>query len=86
MSYFETLEEQIRFLANLPSDVEVAYFEQTLEEFDGAADHLDRLVTAWAAGDIVTIDEIMNGDARDSSPEVFEVLIVQRNQTLDSED
>jgi len=80
LAYFETLEEQVRFFADLPPDIEAAFFEQTLEEFDGAADQLDELVAAWAAGDIATIDEIMNGDARDTSPEVYEVLIVERNR------
>jgi uncharacterized protein YbaP (TraB family) len=80
MAYFETLEEQVRFFADLPTDIEVAYFEQTLDEFDGAADQLDQLVMAWASGDIATIDEIMNNDARDTSPEVYEVLIVERNR------
>lgn len=80
LAYFETLEEQVRFFADLPPDIEVEFFEQTLKEFDRAGDELDRLVAAWAAGDIATIDEIMNGDARDTSPEVYEVLIVERNR------
>ena len=80
LAYFETLEQQVRFFADLSPDVEAAFFEQTLEEFDGAADQLDQLVAAWAAGDIATIDEIMNGDARDTSPEVYDVLITGRNR------
>ena len=79
LAYFETLEEQVRFFADLPPDIEVGYFEQTLTEFDDAAGELDELVSAWAAGDVATIDRIMNDEARESAPEVYDRLIIDRN-------
>lgn len=79
MAYFETVEEQVRFFADLPSDVEVAYFEQTLMEVQEGTDVLDELVSAWAEADLGVLDEIMNGEMRDAVPEVYEVLLVERN-------
>lgn len=79
IAYFETLEQQVRFLADLPPEIEVAYLEQMLQDFEGAGDELDQLVTAWETGDIATIDAVMNGDTRMAAPEVHETLLVGRN-------
>ena len=80
IAYFETLEQQVRFLADLPSEIEVAYLEQMLRDFEGAGDELDRLVTAWETGDIATIDAVMNGETREAAPELHETLLVGRNR------
>ncbi|MEN0653449.1 MULTISPECIES: TraB/GumN family protein [Hyphobacterium] len=79
LQYFETVEEQLQFFANLDREIEVELLEQTLAQIDEAPDTLDGLVTAWANGDQATIDRLMNGDFRDDSPEVYDVLIAQRN-------
>ncbi len=79
--YFETLEQQVRFMADLPPEIEAAFLEQTLMEFNSTGSQLDELVTAWHAGDIATIDAVMNGETRDAAPEVHEVLLVERNRT-----
>ena len=81
IAYFETLEEQVRLLADLPPEIEAAFLEQTLMDFSSTGDELDELVAAWHAGDIATIDEFMNGEARDAAPEVHEVLLVERNRS-----
>lgn len=80
LQYFETVEEQLQFFANLEREIEVELLEQTLAQIEEAPDALDELVNAWAAGDQMTIDRLMNGDFRDESPEVYEVLIAQRNE------
>ena len=80
IAYFETLEQQVRFLADLPSEIEVAYLEQMLRDFEGAGEELDRLVTAWETGDIATIDAVMNGETREAAPELHEILLVGRNR------
>jgi uncharacterized protein YbaP (TraB family) len=80
LAYFETVEEQVRFFADLPRDVELAYFEQTVLEFDQGIAALDQLVSAWDAGDLETLDELMNSDMRAAAPEVYQVLLVERNR------
>lgn len=80
LRYFETVEEQLQFFANLPREVEVELLEQTLEQIEEAPDTLDGLVDAWASGDQAAIDQLMNGDFREESPEVHEVIIVRRNE------
>jgi len=80
LAYFETIQEQIGFFANLPSEIEVRMLEETMAEFEAGPEQLDRLVDAWANGDQATIDEVMNGQMREESPEVHDIIIVQRNQ------
>lgn len=80
ISYFETMEEQIRFLADLPPDVEAEYLEQTLRDFDGAGNQLDELVGAWNAGDLATIDRVMNEETRNAAPVLHEVVLAGRNR------
>lgn len=80
LAYFETIEEQLSFFANLDRAVEVELLEQTLAQIDESPDALDGLVTAWATGDQDTIDTLMNGQFRDEAPEVYDVLIARRNE------
>lgn len=79
LSYFETLEEQIRFFADLPGDVEVGLFEQTVLEYTESSDALDALVTAWQTANLGEIDRLVNGEMRDQAPEIYDVVIAQRN-------
>ena len=79
LAYFETVEEQIGFFANLPQDVEVRLLEETMAEFSTSPDQLDQLVTSWASGDQVAIDDVMNGQMRADAPELHDIIIVQRN-------
>lgn len=80
LAYFETVEEQIGFFADLPQDVEVRLLEETMAEFEASPDQIDTLVTSWANGDQAAIDAVMNGQMRADAPEVHDVIIVQRNQ------
>lgn len=81
LAYFETIEEQLGFFGGLSEEVENTMLEQTLEQIEEAPGMLDGLVTAWAEGDQASIDTLMNGDFREESPEVHEVIIVQRNES-----
>ncbi len=80
LAYFETLDEQISFFADLPQDIEVRLLEQTMSDFESGPDQLDTLVTSWAEGDQAAIDAVMNGQMRTEAPEVHDIIIVQRNE------
>jgi uncharacterized protein YbaP (TraB family) len=80
IDYFETIEQQVRFFADLPKEVEVGLFEQTLLEYNGASDLLDSLVGAWQEGNVTEIDRLINGEMRAEAPEIYEVVITRRNQ------
>ncbi|MFP4519996.1 MAG: TraB/GumN family protein [Oceanicaulis sp.] len=78
--YFETLEEQLRFFADLPLDVQIADFEVGLDQMVEEPELLSEMVQAWAVGDTRTLDAAFNGAMRDSSAELYDAIIVQRNR------
>lgn len=80
LQYFETIDEQLQFFANLDREVEVELLERTLSQIEEAPDALNNLVSAWAAGDQVEIDRLMNGEFRDEAPEIHDVIMIQRNE------
>ncbi|WP_417490288.1 TraB/GumN family protein [Maricaulis sp.] len=80
IGYFETAEQQVRILADLPDSVQVDGFAEGLREMERTPAMLDEMVRAWAAGDFETIDRIVNADMREQTPEMYEALIVQRNR------
>ncbi|HYC98013.1 MAG TPA: TraB/GumN family protein [Brevundimonas sp.] len=76
---FETIDEQIRILAGFPEEAQLAFLRTTLEEFETATVDLDRLVEAWAAGDVEAIEAIGVQPMRESSEDLYQALLVRRN-------
>lgn len=78
--YFETIEEQLRFLSDSAIEVQVADFEVSVEQMVEEPEILTNMVQAWAVGDMDFLDGLINEEMRDASPELYERLIVQRNR------
>jgi uncharacterized protein YbaP (TraB family) len=79
---FETLEQQVRFFADLPEKLEVDYLLSTLDEANKGTKELDQLVDAWAAGDTKTLESLLNSDMTQKYPELYRILLVQRNKAF----
>lgn len=79
---FETVEQQMRFFADLPEDQQIAFLHQALEDYAEGPAVIDRLADAWARGDVPTIETIMVREMRDRSPSLYQLLLVQRNQAF----
>jgi uncharacterized protein YbaP (TraB family) len=77
--YFETVEEQLRFFAEMPLEIQLADFEVGVRQMVEEPELLTELVQAWAAGDMEALDETFSGAMRESSPELFQRLLVDRN-------
>lgn len=76
---FETIDEQIRILAGFPEETQLAFLRSTLDAFEDATVELDRLVEAWAAGDVEAIETIGVQPMRESGEELYQALLVRRN-------
>ncbi|MFI4958929.1 MAG: TraB/GumN family protein, partial [Lysobacterales bacterium] len=76
----ETAEQQIRFLADLPPDVELAFLRSTLHDIDKGPAELATLISAWKNGDTATIARIEDEEVRRQAPALYQRLLVQRNQ------
>jgi uncharacterized protein YbaP (TraB family) len=76
----ETLEQQLRFFAEMPEDVQVAFLNATLDDVAGGAAQLDHMVAAWAAGDLPELEKAFVTEMRRDYPELYQALVVERNQ------
>lgn len=78
--YFETAEQQIRFLSDMPDALQAEAMSEGLRQMEAMPAMLDGMVRAWALGDMPALDTMINETMRDESPEVYDVLIVRRNR------
>jgi uncharacterized protein len=79
---FETMEQQMHFLADLPQKVQVDYMLFTLDGADAAAAQLGAAVDAWAAGDTAQLEAMLNRTLFVRYPGLYDVLLVQRNRAI----
>ena len=78
--FFETAEQQLRFFADMPMELQVEQFESGSIELLSLQDGVTSLVEAWATGDLDTLEEMMNGAMLETSPELYDTIIVSRNE------
>jgi uncharacterized protein len=76
---FETSEEQIRFLADLPESEQVAFLDQTLSDVEKGVTQIEKLAKAWIDGDNETIASFLIKELKEEAPSLYEKLVVQRN-------
>lgn len=79
-SFFETPEEQIRILAELPPEVQRAFLISTINEVEEGGDAMRDLDAAWARGDTATLTRLLDAEWRKAGPEVHEAVILRRNR------
>lgn len=78
VSGFETPDEQIRMLSGFPEEGQLAYLRTALADFGKAQTEVDRLVEAWAAGEVEAIRRLAVDPMRDT-PLLYQALLVRRN-------
>lgn len=79
MRAFETVEQQLRFLANLSEEAQHQMLLDTLEETETGPGELRQMLAAWERGDLDTIERLVVADTRRNYPEMYDVLFKQRN-------
>jgi hypothetical protein len=82
---FETAEQQLHFLADLPEKTQLDYLNSEMDDFAGETEKFQKIVAAWYAGDDAALDSMMSSEFRDKYPELYQVLIVKRNQGFTSQ-
>jgi uncharacterized protein YbaP (TraB family) len=76
----ETAEQQMRFLADMPQSVQLSFLRSAMREVDKGSIQLTELIDAWKNGDVATIARLEDEDMRQTEPELYQRLLVQRNQ------
>ena len=79
ISGFETVDEQIRILAGFSEADQLAFLRSTLEDFETATTDLDKLVEAWAAGDVEAVEALGVRPMREGGEALYQALLVRRN-------
>lgn len=79
---FETAEQQIHYFADMSDKAQTDFLVSELDEADTAVDKFKDLVAAWYAGDVAKLDALNNADFRDKYPDLFQLLVVKRNQNF----
>ena len=75
---FETMEQQLRFFADMPEEQQIAMLEETLDDMEGGTEQLDRMAEAWRTGDVKTLEaEAIDGIK--AYPELYDILVKRRN-------
>jgi len=76
----ETPEQQVRFFADLPEKTEADFLRATLKDADEGVGKIDKMVAAWAAGDVAALEEEFVSEMKSEYPELYELLLVKRNR------
>lgn len=77
---FETEDQQMHLLPDLPPDVELAYLRQTIAQSKDVASRFATLARLWSEGKDDEMEALVNGSVRAASPELYERIVVARNQ------
>lgn len=75
----ETIDKQISILAGMSEADQVAFLRSLLESFEDATVELDRMVGAWASGDVATLEAVAVDEMQTETPALYEALLVRRN-------
>ena len=79
---FETMEQQIHYFADMSDKAQLDFLVSELDDADSAVDKFKELVAAWYSGDVAKLDALNNADFRDKYPDLFQLLLVKRNQNF----
>lgn len=77
---FESIEEQLGFLAGLSPDLQQQLLLEAIDEAEEGPALLAQLTRAWERGDTNMLDDLVVEDTRDDYPELYNVLFKRRNE------
>ncbi|MDO9076585.1 MAG: TraB/GumN family protein, partial [Brevundimonas sp.] len=75
----ETIDKQVGILAGMSEADQLAFLRSLLEAWEDATVELDRMVGAWATGDVALLEEIAVDEMQAESPVIYDALLVRRN-------
>lgn len=81
---FETMEQQIHLLADLPLDEQVKMLHKDLVDIDKSTAEMNEMVAAWEHGDVEKIGTIENQELAVKYPLEYKRMVLERNQNWTS--
>ncbi len=78
IAYFEKVREQLDVFIEMPQDEQIAFLVLGSQEIIDRPDELEKMIAAWAKGDVEQLDELMNRGL-EGTPAVARALMADRN-------
>ncbi len=78
-AYLETIEQQIKFLADLPEQTQNEMFVATVKEVSGSDKLLANMQNAWETGNTKTMAKLFDKSIKEV-PDLYQTLVVERNK------
>ena len=75
----ETVAYQISRFDDMPMDQQDHLLAETLKDIDTEQANLTKLIDAWKAGDVTTVERLVLSDLK-QEPQLYRRLLVERNQ------
>lgn len=79
MRSFETLEQQLNFMAGLSAEAQREMLLDAIDQGGKGAEEFDGMSVAWETGDLDALEALVVEDTRKNYPELYGVLIKGRN-------
>ena len=76
---FETIQEQIGFLAAMGEGNESEFVLLSLQDLEDTDALMADMVAAWRTGDAAELAELFVDDMREKAPDLYDSLLLQRN-------
>jgi uncharacterized protein YbaP (TraB family) len=77
---FETAEQQIKFFSGLSPALQMDLLHNALDDYAKGPAQIKALIQDWQTGDVAAIAKVVNGGMRKHYPELYKVLLVDRNR------
>lgn len=82
LRYFNTIEESLRVLTEMPADMQTALAVHFIGDFVRQREEARAGFAAWRSGDLDAVDDYLNRPMRESAPKVYDRLIAGRVEAL----
>lgn len=79
MRWFESLEQQLGFLAGLSPEMQRQMLVETISETEKGPAQLNAMSRAWETADLEMLERLVIDETREGYPELYRVIFVQRN-------
>ncbi len=79
IEYLESIDFQLNMLAEMGSKNTDEFFKKSIEDLPKLKESLQKLINAWRAGDVASINENVLEKMKDTAPEDFDMMITNRN-------
>jgi len=76
---FETADTQVRLIAGMSEEAQVAYLNNFVRNGDGVVANLDQTVAAWLKGNAAEVGRLNRANTRDIHEDIHRAALIDRN-------